>query len=66
MALIYDAIDRLGRDLGKRTKSTEEGDRRLRTMFGALSESAVVTADADGDIRSSSDGARRAPAQESW
>jgi len=58
VALIFDAIDRLGRDIGTRTKSSDEADRRLRTMLGALSESAVVTADADGDIRSSSDGAR--------
>jgi PAS domain S-box-containing protein len=57
-ALIFDAIERLGRDLGTRTKSSEETDRRLRTMLGALSESAVVTADADGDIRSFSEGSR--------
>lgn len=57
LALVFDAMQRLGQDVGARVRSFEEADERTRRMMDVLDDIAVITTDIDGDIRSFSPGA---------
>jgi len=57
LALVFDAMQRLGQDVGARVRALEEADERTRRMMDVLGDVAVITTDIDGDIRSFSPGA---------
>jgi PAS domain S-box-containing protein len=57
LALVFDAMQRLGQDVGARVRSLEEADGRTRRMMDVLDDVAVITTDMDGDIRTFSPGA---------
>ena len=57
LALVFDAMQRLGQDVGARVRALEEADERTRRMLDVLDDVAVITTDIDGDIRSFSPGA---------
>ena len=57
LALVFDAMQRLGQDVGARVRSLEEADESTRRMLDVLGEAVVITTDVDGDIRSLSPGA---------
>lgn len=57
LALVFDALQRLGQDVGARVRTTEENDSRARRTMEALEDVALVTTDVDGDIRNVSRGA---------
>jgi len=57
LALVFDAMQRLGQDVGARVRTLEEADERTRRMLDVLDDVAVITTDMDGDIRSFSPGA---------
>ncbi len=57
LALVFDAMQRLGQDVGARVRALEEADERTRRMMDVLDDVAVITVDSDGDIRSFSPGA---------
>ena len=57
LALVFDAMQRLGQDVGARVRALEEADERTRRMMDVLDDVAVITTDIDGDIRSFSPGA---------
>jgi PAS domain S-box-containing protein len=57
LALVFDAMQRLGQDVGARVRAVEETEVRARRMMEILADVAVVTTDIDGDVRSFSPGA---------
>lgn len=57
LALVFDAMQRLGQDVGARVRSLEEADESTRRMLDVLGDVAVISTDMDGDIRNFSPGA---------
>lgn len=58
LAMVCDAINRLRQDIDGRLKETENAAEQLQAVMDAVKDSAVVTTDTDGDIRSFSSGAQ--------
>jgi PAS domain S-box-containing protein len=58
VALVFDAISRLGQDVAARVRTAETRDEQVRAVMAAMSDSAVITTDIDGEIRGFSQGAR--------
>ncbi len=58
LAVVCDALNRLRQDFDGRLRETENAAERLQAVMDAVKDSAVVTTDTDGDIRSFSSGAR--------
>jgi len=57
LAVVGDAIARLGQDLHVRSTEAAETTERLEGVLEAFRQSAMVTTDLDGDVRTLSDGA---------
>jgi PAS domain S-box-containing protein len=57
LTLIADAVNRLGQDLQVRLGESVSAGERLKLVMEALKDSAIITTDMDGDIRSFSSGA---------
>jgi PAS domain S-box-containing protein len=57
LALVFDAMQRLGQDVGARVRAVEEAEAGARRMMEILGDVAVITTDIDGDVRSFSPGA---------
>jgi len=52
LALVFDAINRMGQDVAARVRSADHQDERMRAVMAAMGDSAVVTTDLDGDVQS--------------
>jgi PAS domain S-box-containing protein len=59
LAVVCDSFNRLRQDIDGRLKETENTAERLQAVMDAVKDSAVVTTDTDGDIRSFSSGAEK-------
>jgi len=57
LAVVGDAIARLGQDLHVRATEAGETSERLEGVLEAFRQGAMITADLDGDVRTLSDGA---------
>ena len=57
LALVADAVNRLGQDVGARLQQAEHADEGLRAILDAAREYAVLATDADWDVRALGGGA---------
>ena len=57
LAILSDAVNRLGIDLHNTRSEAETGAQRWRTVTDATPDTAIITTDTDGDVRSFSTGA---------
>jgi PAS domain S-box-containing protein len=57
LALVADAVNRLRQDVEARLHDADNAAERLRAVLDAVRDSAVITTDMDGDIRTFSPGA---------
>lgn len=56
-SLVFDSIQRLSQDLGVRAGQEQKIEGRLQAVTEAVKDSAIVTTDTDGDVRTFSPGA---------
>jgi len=57
LTIVADAVNRLGQDLQVRLGESASAGERLKLVMEAFKDSAIVTTDMDGDVRSFSSGA---------
>ncbi len=57
LAIVADAVHRLGQEAGGRVREAESARRRMIAVTEALDDAAVITTDLDGDVRTFSSGA---------